>query len=68
MIQLFNQYCHFVISILLSSEDILDSIMSTVEDLISVMYGHYNQLILSPSHIILFSNQKCPVNMISKDR
>jgi hypothetical protein len=42
--------------------------MSTVEDLISVMYGHYNQLIMSPPHIIIFSNQKCPVNMISKDR
>ncbi len=26
------------------------------------MYGHYNQL------IIIFSNQKCPVEMISKDR
>ncbi len=38
--------------------------MSTVEDLISIMYGHYNQLIMSLPHII----QKCPVEMISKDR
>lgn len=54
-------------------DDKLDAIMSTIEDLknghiISFMYGHYNQLLMDPPNIIIFSNQKCPSDMISKDR
>lgn len=57
----------------LAEEDSLPSLISTLEDLkngfiVSVFYGKYQQLLMEPPHVIVFSNKKCPVNMMSDDR
>nr|UOF78166.1 rep protein [Cressdnaviricota sp.] len=56
-----------------SKEDSLESLMSTVEDLkngfvVSVFYGKYQQLLMEPPFVIVFSNEKCPEKMMSEDR
>lgn len=57
----------------LAEEDSIASLISTLEDLkngflVSVFYGKYQSLIMKPPHVIVFSNKRCPVNMMSMDR
>jgi len=57
----------------LSEDDSLPSLISTLEDLkngfvVSVFYGKYQQLLMDPPFVIVFSNKRCPVNMMSMDR
>lgn len=57
----------------LASEDSLPSLISTIEDLkngfvVSVFYGKYQSLVMSPPHVYIFSNIRCPINMLSSDR
>lgn len=57
----------------LAEEDSIPSLISTLEDLkngfiVSVFYGKYQSLIMKPPHVIVFSNKRCPVNMMSMDR
>jgi uncharacterized protein YdcH (DUF465 family) len=66
--------CYFIdMPRTLPKENKLDSMIATIEDLknghlVSVRDGQYNQLVMSPPYIIIFSNQKCPVNLASKER
>lgn len=57
----------------MGEDDSIPSLISTLEDLkngfvVSVFYGKYQQLLMEPPHVIVMSNQKCPVNMMSDDR
>jgi len=54
-------------------EDKIINLITVVEDLknghiVSNMYGKHGQLIMDPPHIIILSNEKCPVKLMSKDR
>jgi hypothetical protein len=66
--------CYFIdIPRTLGAEESLSSILSAIEDLkngyiVSVMYGKYQSLIFDPPHVIIFSNQPCPKEKMSKDR
>nr|UOF80150.1 rep protein [Cressdnaviricota sp.] len=51
----------------------LDDVLSCLEDLkngyvVSFMYGKYQELMIEPPHIIVFSNISCPVEKMSQDR
>lgn len=57
----------------LGSDDSIASLISALEDLkngfvVSAMYGQNQQLLLDPPHIVVFSNDSCPTNMMSGDR
>jgi len=57
----------------ITEEDSIPSLVSTLEDLkngfvVSVFYGKYQQLLMKPPHVIVFSNKTCPVHMLSYDR
>lgn len=57
----------------LGSDDSIASLMSALEDLkngfvVSAMYGTNAELVLNPPHIIVFSNLKCPTQLMSVDR
>lgn len=57
----------------LAEEDSIASLISTLEDLkngflVSVFYGKYQSLMMEPPHVLVFSNKRCPVNMMSDDR
>lgn len=57
----------------LGSDDSVHSLMSALEDLkngfiVSSMYGKCQTLIMDPPHIVVFSNNDCPVTMMSSDR
>jgi hypothetical protein len=56
-----------------SKEDSLPALISVVEDLknghlSSVMYGNYKSLFLEPPHVLVFSNNECPIKLMSADR
>lgn len=56
-----------------SPEDSVESLISTLEDLkngfvVSVFYGKYQQLLMEPPHVIVFSNMICPKDKLSLDR
>jgi len=53
--------------------DSIPALVSTLEDIkngfvVSSFYGKHQQLLMDPPHVIVFSNQLCPVNMLSQDR
>jgi hypothetical protein len=55
------------------SEDSMSSLITLLEDLKNgfisgVMYGKYKSFMMSPPHIVIFSNMKCPTDMMSSDR
>lgn len=54
-------------------QDEIEPILSTCEDLLngfvsSFMYGRYSQLLMEPPHVFVFSNEKCPRQLLSEDR
>jgi len=56
-----------------AEEDSIASLVATLEDLkngyiVSCMYGAYSKLLMTPPHIIVFSNEHCPMGMLSADR
>jgi len=57
----------------LGDDDSINSIISAVEDIkngfvTSAMYGKFQTMTFDPPHIIIFSNDPCPVTMMSIDR
>jgi len=57
----------------LGHDDSINDVISVIEDLkngfvVSSFYGNYNELIITPPHIIIFSNKQCPLEKLSKDR
>lgn len=57
----------------LGHDDSMNDVISVIEDLkngfvVSSFYGSYNELIITPPHIVIFSNKECPINKLSKDR
>lgn len=57
----------------LGSDDSLSSVISVLEDIkngfvVSSMYGKHQTLMMEPPHIICFSNDKCPRELMSYDR
>ena len=54
-------------------DDSLPTMLSVLEDLkngylVSVMYGKYQELMIEPPHIVVFSNQTCPKGMLADER
>jgi len=68
------QECYFIdIPRTLGRDDDMTAVLSVIEDLkngfvVSSMYGKNAELIMTPPHIILFSNRECPVSALSGDR
>lgn len=57
----------------LGSDDSLSSVISVLEDVkngfvVSSMYGRNDVLMMDPPHIVCFSNQECPIHLMSLDR
>jgi len=57
----------------LGEDDSLLSIISSIEDIknghvISSFYGKMATLMMDPPHVVIFSNDQCPVGTMSKDR
>jgi len=57
----------------LGSDDSINDVLSLMEDLknghvVSSFYGNYSKLIMTPPLVVVFSNQRCPVSKLSKDR
>lgn len=57
----------------LGSDDSLTSVISVVEDIkggfiSSSFYGTHNQLLMTPPHVVIFSNRECPAQTLSSDR
>jgi len=57
----------------LGNDDSLSSVISVLEDIkngfvVSSMYGKHQSLMMEPPHIICFSNDKCPKELMSLDR
>lgn len=57
----------------LGTDDSLSSVISVIEDIkngfvVSSMYGKHSVLMMDPPHIICFSNDKCPLELMSADR
>lgn len=57
----------------LGQDDSMNDILSQIEDLkngyvVSSFYGNYQKLLMNPPHVVVFSNQRCPVEKLSKDR
>ena len=53
--------------------DKVANIMSVVEDLkngklVSAFYGQYSVLLMDPPHVFVFSNEPCPIQLLSRDR
>lgn len=56
-----------------SQEESLNSLITVLEDcknghVVSSMYGTGFTLLMDPPNIIIFSNQSCPVKLMSEDR
>jgi len=57
----------------LGADDSLSSVIAVLEDIkngfvVSSMYGKHQTLMMEPPHIICFSNDKCPRELMSYDR
>lgn len=57
----------------LGEDDSIPALISCLEDIkngyvVSSMYGKHTQLMMAPPHVVIFSNQPCPVAMMSRDR
>jgi len=57
----------------MGEDDSIDSLISSIEDIkngfvTSAMYGKFQQMIFDPPHIVVFSNDPCPVEKMSRDR
>lgn len=57
----------------LGEDDSMRSIISVVEDIkngfvVSSMYGRSQRLLMDPPHVIVFSNEDCPSDLMSNDR
>lgn len=57
----------------LGTDDSMNDILTVLEDLkngfiVSSFYGSYSKLVMDPPHILVFSNMRCPVEKLSKDR
>lgn len=57
----------------LGEDDSLASIISVLEDVkngfvVSSMYGNHKTLMMDPPHIVCFSNDECPAELMSRDR
>jgi hypothetical protein len=55
------------------NDDSIECIISAIEDLknghlVTNFYGKYKQLLMNPPHVIVFSNDKCPKELMSQDR
>lgn len=56
-----------------AEEDSIPSLVAALEDLkngylVTCMYGKYAKLMMSPPHVVVFSNEICPKGMMSEDR
>jgi len=66
--------CYFIdIPRTIGKEDNINNLITVIEDLknghiVSSMYGKFGTLLIDPPHIIILSNQKCPIKLMSKDR
>lgn len=57
----------------LGDDDSIDSLISVMEDIkngfvVSSMYGKYQSLMMNPPHVVVFSNNKAPLDKLSVDR
>ena len=74
VIQAGERKCYFVdIPRTKGSEDKIENLLSVIEDmkvgfLTSNMYGKHTSLIMDPPHVVIFSNDPCPRQMMSEDR
>lgn len=66
--------CYFIdIPRTVGLDDQLNNLITVLEDMknghiVSPMYGKYSDLLMDPPHVIVFSNQKCPRELMSDDR
>lgn len=57
----------------LGGDDDINAFISAIEDIkngfvVSSMYGKYQNIFMEPPHIIVFSNDKAPIQKMTKDR
>ena len=53
--------------------DSMESLINSLEEVknghvTSIMYGQYKTIFFEPPHVIVFSNERCPKQMMSEDR
>ena len=54
-------------------DDDLTALLSVIEDIkngfvVSSMYGKYQDLMMEPPHVLVFSNEPAPIGLMTKDR
>lgn len=57
----------------LGSDDSMNTVISVIEDIKngyikSGMYGESKQLFIEPPHVVVLTNQSCPIHLLSEDR